>query len=129
MSEELRQAAIVAMQHAHAPYSEFPVGAAIRTGNGNVHVGCNIENASFPEAICAETAAIAQMISAGDRDIVEIAVIAQKKPLITPCGGCRQRLSEFATQETRIYLCDAEAVRETITLGELLPRAFGSEAL
>lgn len=101
----------------------------MRAASGSVYAGCNIENASFPEGICAETAAIAHMIGAGEREIVEIAVIAQKKSQVTPCGGCRQRLSEFANAETRVHLCDDAGVRETVTLGELLPHAFGREAL
>jgi len=129
MSDDLYRAARAAMQHAHAPYSKFPVGAALRTDNGNVYVGCNIENASFPEGICAETAAIASMIGAGERKIIEVAVIARKKPDITPCGGCRQRLSEFADATTPVNLCNDDGVSETVTLGQLLPYAFGREAL
>jgi len=91
MSNELRLAALQVMENAHAPYSRFPVGAAIRSAEGNIFAGCNIENASYPEGICAETAAISHMVSAGDRHIVEIAVVAEKQELVTPCGGCRQR--------------------------------------
>jgi len=129
MSNELRLAAVAAMANAHAPYSGFPVGAAIRSAEGNVFTGCNIENASFPEGICAETAAIANMVNAGEKQIIEIAVFAKKKPLITPCGGCRQRLSEFGGEDVNVYLCDAEGVCKTVTLGALLPHAFGAEAL
>lgn len=129
MSEDLYRAAQAAMQHAYAPYSSFPVGAALRTQNGNVYAGCNVENASFPEGTCAETAAIASMVGAGERNIIEVAVIAEKKAQITPCGGCRQRLSEFASAETRVHLCDDSGIRETVTLGDLLPYAFGREAL
>ncbi len=129
MSDVLHRAAKAVMQHAHAPYSKFPVGAAVRTAAGNVYAGCNVENASFPEGICAETAAIANMISAGESEIAEVAVIAKNKDRITPCGGCRQRLSEFSSAQTRIHLCDEDGVRETVTLGELLPLAFGREAL
>jgi len=127
MSNELRLAALRVMEHAHAPYSRFPVGAAIRSAEGNIFAGCNIENASYPEGICAETAAISQMVSAGDRHIVEIAVVAEKQALVSPCGGCRQRLSEFSQQDTRVHLCDYDSVRETVTLGSLLPRAFSAK--
>ena len=116
------------MAKAHAPYSDFPVGAALRTGKGTIFAGCNVENASFPEGWCAETTALAQMVMAGEREVVEMAVVAERMPRITPCGGCRQRLKEFGTAETRIHLCDADGIVETVTLGDLLPRAFDLEA-
>ena len=128
MSEELLAAAVGAMQRAHAPYSKFPVGAAILTPRGSIFSGCNIENASYPEGCCAETTAIGHMVMAGERSISEVAVVAEKMPEITPCGGCRQRLAEFGTARTLIHLCDQERIRETVTLGELLPRAFDLEA-
>lgn len=121
---ELFEAARAAMQQAHVPYSAFPVGAAILTDIGQVFSGCNIENASYPEGWCAETSAIAHMVMAGGRRIAEVAVIAEKMPKVTPCGGCRQRLREFGSAATRIHLCDKEGVVETVTLGELLPKAF-----
>jgi cytidine deaminase len=123
-AEELFKAAKEAMRSAHAPYSQFPVGAALLTGGGKVFAGCNVENASYPEGWCAETSAIAQMIAAGERTIAEVAVIAEKMPRITPCGGCRQRLREFGAAETLVHLCDASGVVETVTLGELLPMSF-----
>lgn len=129
MAEDLFRAALEAMRQAHAPYSRFPVGAALRTGDGAIYRGCNVENASFPEGTCAETGAIAQMVLAGGREIVELAVLAERKPLCTPCGGCRQRLAEFGSPATRVHLCDLNGVQETLSLGELLPRAFGEEAL
>ena len=129
MSEELFNAARKAMSNSHSPYSGFPVGAAILSESGRVHAGCNVENASFPEGACAETTAIGHMIVAGDRKIIEIAVVASKKPLITPCGGCRQRISEFGTPETVVHLCDENGICESIPLADLLPRAFGQEAL
>jgi cytidine deaminase len=125
---DLFEAAAKAMAKAHAPYSDFPVGAALRTGKGTIFAGCNVENASFPEGWCAETTALAQMVMAGEREVVEMAVVAQRMPRITPCGGCRQRLKEFGTAETRIHLCDADGIVETLTLGDLLPRAFDLEA-
>ena len=126
MSDDLFQAAREAMKRAHAPYSQFPVGAAIRTEDGAVFSGCNIENASYPEGWCAETTAIAQMVMGGATKIAEVAVVAEKKPLITPCGGCRQRLSEFGTAGTLVHLCDASGIVETVTLADLLPKAFKS---
>ena len=124
---ELYEAAMAAMAKAHARYSDFPVGAAVRSASGAIYSGCNIENASYPEGWCAETTAIAHMVMAGERQIVEVAVVAEKMPLIPPCGGCRQRIREFGTEDTLIHLCDATGVVETVKLGEMLPHAFGLE--
>jgi cytidine deaminase len=121
---DLFEAARAAMLNAYVPYSNFPVGAAIRSESGAVYTGANIENASYPEGWCAETSAIAHMVMAGQRKIVELAVIAEKMPRITPCGGCRQRLKEFGAPTTLVHLCDRSGVVETVTLGDLLPKAF-----
>ncbi|MEJ8573500.1 cytidine deaminase [Microbaculum marinum] len=123
----LFEAARAVMANAHAPYSGFPVGAALRTPGGTIHAGCNVENASYPEGWCAETSAVAHMIAAGEREIVEIAVVAERMDRITPCGGCRQRLKEFGTADTLVHLCDRDGVVGTVRLGELLPMAFGLE--
>ena len=123
-SAELFEAARAAMRNAYAPYSEFPVGAAIRTDTGKVFAGANMENTSYPEGWCAEVSAIAHMVMAGERKIAEVAVIAEKMPRITPCGGCRQRLKEFGTAATLVHLCDETGIVETVTLGDLLPKAF-----
>jgi cytidine deaminase len=123
-AEDLFAAARHAMERAHVPYSRFPVGAAIRSESGAVHAGANIENASYPEGWCAETSAISHMVMAGERRIVELAVVAERMDRITPCGGCRQRLREFGSAETRVHLCDATGIVETVTLGDLLPKAF-----
>ncbi len=125
--DELFEAARAAMAHAHAPYSRFPVGAAIRDETGRVHTGANIEVVSFPEGWCAETTAIGHMVMGGGRRIAEIAVIAEKMALCTPCGGCRQRIAEFAKADTKIHLCDETGVKLTMTMAELLPRAFEAE--
>jgi cytidine deaminase len=124
-SADLFNAANAAMRQAYAPYSHFPVGAAIRTESGKVFAGANMENASFPEGWCAETSAIAHMVMAGERKIAEVVVVAEKMARITPCGGCRQRLKEFGTPETLVHLCDAGGIVETVKLGDLLPKAFG----
>ena len=121
---ELFEAARAAMKNAYAPYSNFPVGAAIRAESGRIFAGANMENASYPEGWCAETSALAHMVMAGERKIVEVAVIAEKMPRITPCGGCRQRLKEFGAATTPVHLCDETGVVETVTLGDLLPKAF-----
>ena len=128
MPDDLSNAARAVMANAHAPYSSFPVGAALRSASGAIYIGCNVENASYPEGWCAETSAIAAMVAAGETAIAEIAVVAEQMPLITPCGGCRQRLAEFAEPDARIHLCDAAGIVETVTLGELLPRAFAMKA-
>ena len=129
MSHELFEAAREAMGKAYAPYSKFPVGAGIRADDGNIHVGANIENLSFPQGWCAEPSAISAMIMAGAKSIREIAVIAEKLPLCTPCGGCRQKIAEFASPETRIYLCDDQGVQKTVTMAELLPYAFDTDVI
>jgi cytidine deaminase len=121
---DLFDAARAAMAKAYAPYSNFPVGAAIRTPGGRIFAGANMENASFPEGWCAETSAIAHMVMSGERKIAEVAVVAEKMALITPCGGCRQRLKEFSSPETLVHLCDANGIVETVTLGDLIPKAF-----
>ena len=129
MSNDLFEAARQAMARCHAPYSQFPVGAALRGDDGNIYAGANIEVASFPEGWCAETTAIGHLIMAGARRITEVAVIAEKMVACTPCGGCRQRLAEFADADTKIHLCDNDGIVKTVTLGELLPLAFDSDAL
>ena len=129
MSHDLFEAARDAMAFAHAPYSKFPVGAAIRAEDGRIYAGANIENVSFPQGWCAEPTAISHMIMAGARKIVEMAVIAEKLPLCSPCGGCRQKIAEFASPSTRIYLCDETGVKKTMTMDELLPHSFATEVI
>jgi len=124
MTDQMFSAATKAMANSHSPYSKFPVGAAVLSSSGHVFSGCNVENASFPEGWCAETSAIAQMVSAGETHIAEILVVAQNKPKTTPCGGCRQRLAEFADADTPVHLCDTNGILETIRLGDLLPAGF-----
>ncbi len=118
-----------AMQQAYAPYSRFSVGAVVRGASGRLYAGCNIENACYPLGCCAETAAIAAMMMAGEQHIIEVAVMGSGAGLITPCGACRQRLWEFSSAETPVHLCDCAGVRRTVALGELLPLAFGPEQL
>ena len=129
MSRDLFEAARAAMAFAHVPYSKFPVGAAIRAEDGKIYAGANIENVSFPQGWCAEPTAISQMIMGGAKKIVEMAVIAEKLPLCPPCGGCRQKIAEFAGAATPIYLCDETGVRETVTMAEMLPHAFETDIL
>ena len=124
MPQSLYQMALAAAQKAHAPYSQFPVGVALRTTDGRTFSGCNIENASYPEGWCAETTAISHMVMDGGGEIAEIAVLGLKADLCTPCGGCRQRLAEFGTPATKVHLCNQQGVVETVTLGDLLPKSF-----
>lgn len=110
---------------AYAPYSGFLVGCCIRGESGRLHAGANVENAAYPLGQCAEASAIGQMVAAGDKRIAEVVLVAEGPALCTPCGGCRQRLAEFGSPETPIHLCDAAGLRRSVTLGELLPLAFG----
>ncbi len=122
-------AARAAMARAYAPYSRFKVGAAVRGESGRLYAGCNVENAAYPQGWCAEASAIAAMVMAGETRIVEAAVMGGGDAPCTPCGGCRQKLYEFAGDELPIHVCGSQGLRRTVTLGELLPLAFGPEAL
>ncbi len=128
-SHDLFEAARAAMEKAHAPYSKFPVGAAIRTSDGRIYAGANMEVASYPEGWCAETTALGHYLMDGGGEIAEVAVVAEKMNRITPCGGCRQRLAEFANRATKLHLCDDKGIVETTTLGALLPYGFSGETL
>lgn len=129
MTRDLFEAATEAMGKAYVPYSRFPVGAALRTSDGRVFSGGNIENASYPEGWCAETTALAHYVMGGGGAITDILVVAERMARITPCGGCRQRLAEFSTAETRLHLCDETGVVETVTMGEILPLGFRGDIL
>lgn len=126
---ELVAAAISAMSHAYAPYSSFYVGAAIRDENGQIHSGANVENAAYPQGACAEVGAISAMIMAGGRKIDAIAVAGKGDVLCTPCGGCRQRIREFAEAATPIIIADEIGERARFTLAEILPHSFGPDNL
>jgi cytidine deaminase len=124
--DALVQAALAARARAHAPYSRFAVGAALRTETGAIHAGCNVENAAYPQGSCAEAGAISAMVLAGGRRIAEIVVAGAGPEPCTPCGGCRQRLREFAAPDLVVRVVD-EHGRERLrrTLAELLPDSFG----
>jgi homotetrameric cytidine deaminase len=126
-ADELMRAADDVMRTAYAPYSRFRVGVALRAPDGSIHVGSNVENASYPQGQCAETSAIGALIAAGHTRIAEVAVTAEKMDICPPCGGCRQRLAEFADADTPVYLGRPEGPRQTTTIGELLPLAFELE--
>lgn len=126
---ELFAAAKRVQEQAYAPYSHFLVGAAILSSSGRIHVGCNVENAAYPVGTCAEAGAIAAMCAAGDRDIAVLVTICDSVDVGTCCGGCRQRVREFALPSTPIYACGPDGVRATFTMESLLPTSFGPENL
>ena len=130
-SLDLLRLATKARAKAYAAYSKFPVGVALRTVSGKNYLGCNIENASYPEGWCAETSALSAMVMAAnsdeDRQVEEVVVIADHTPPITPCGGCRQRLSEFGAADTVIHAADLDGIKQSFTLAGLLPAAFDLE--
>jgi cytidine deaminase len=127
--DELFAAAKAAQANAYAPYSRFHVGAALRSESGAIFAGCNVENAAYPQGTCAEAGAIAAMALAGDRRIAEMLVIGDGEALCAPCGGCRQRIREFAAPATPIHIAGPNGVRTAFTLAELLPESFGPEHL
>lgn len=122
--ETLIQHATRVRLNAHAPYSDFKVGCAIRSVEGRVFVGCNVENVAYPEGTCAEAGAIAAMIAAGDTRIAEVAVIAASPAPVPPCGGCRQKLAEFAAGDVTVIMATTDGGQETTSVGALLPGQF-----
>jgi len=111
------------------PYSSYPVGALVVTDKGNTYSGCNVENASYPEGHCAETAAIASMVMGGEKNIKMIYVMTKNDEGGIPCGGCRQRIRECSDENTQIMMCSPDGVQQRINLSELLPNSFGPEHL
>ena len=116
-------------EKAYVPYSQFKVGAAFLTEDNSIVVGCNVENAAYPQSQCAEASAIGNLVSQGYKNIVEIVVIGSGNKLCSPCGGCRQRLREFSKLDVPIHMCNIDGHIKTSTLGELLPDSFGPENL
>lgn len=127
--DEMLRAAKAVRSRAHVPYSGFRVGAVLRGAGGALYAGCNVENAAYPQSQCAEATAIGVMVAAGETRISEILVLGGGPEIISPCGGCRQRLAEFSEATTPVHLCGPDGVVETTTLGELLPRAFNRRSL
>jgi cytidine deaminase len=125
--DDLLRLARTMMVRAHAPYSKFHVGAAVRDEDGGIHGGCNVENAAYPQGLCAEAGAIAALVAAGKRRVLECVVIGPGPEVITPCGGCRQKLREFAADEMKVHLCGPDGLHRTVTLGMLLPMSFGPQ--
>ena len=126
---DLFDAALAAHAQAHCPYSRYAVGAAIRTVSGAIFAGCNVENAAYPEGTCAEAGAIAAMVLAGERKIVEVVVVTGGATPGTPCGGCRQRLREFAGPEVVVHATTNDGAALKMTMADLLPTSFGPEFL
>lgn len=127
--QHLFAAAAAIHAKAYAPYSKFKVGAALLSGSGAVYQGVNVENAAYPVGTCAEASAIAAMVAGGDHTIEAILVIGDGDLLVTPCGGCRQRIREFARPDTPIHIAGPQGVRATFTLNDLLPHSFGPDNL
>ena len=127
--ERLFAEAAAARSQAYAPYSGFSVGAAILGRSGAIYRGCNVENAAYPVGNCAEAGAISAMVAAGERSIEAILVVGGGDALVTPCGGCRQRIREFAGPETPIHIAGPAGWRTSFTLNDLLPESFGPDNL
>ena len=125
--ETLVDAARAARLRAYAPYSRFAVGAAVLDEEGRIHAGCNVENAAYPQGICAEATALVHMVLAGGRQVRAVAVVGDAPQPVTPCGGCRQKLREFAADGVPVVVADLHTVRARYTLGELLPASFGPD--
>ncbi|MEL6127758.1 MAG: cytidine deaminase [Pseudomonadota bacterium] len=126
--EDLLDAAMLGRKNAYAKYSNFRVGAALRTPSG-IYIGCNVENVAYPEGTCAEAGAIAAMVLAGERTITEVLVLADSPDPISPCGGCRQKLAEFAAPDVPVILAGLDGERGRTTVGDLLPGAFNQDHL
>lgn len=124
-NDELFQAAAAVRKNAYAPYSKFQVGAAIRASNGKIYIGCNVENAAYPQGLCAEAGAIAAMVSDGETKIREICIVGDSNEPVTPCGGCRQKIREFTGKETKILIADLTGIKHSFNLADLLPYSFG----
>jgi homotetrameric cytidine deaminase len=127
--EALLAAADAVMRNAYAGYSDFKVGAALRTPSGAIYTGANVENAAYPQGQCAEASAIGAMVAAGETEISAVAVVAEKLDVCPPCGGCRQRLKEFAAPDTPVYLGRPGGPIETTSMAALLPLAFDEGSL
>ena len=127
--QRLFDTARAAREQAYAPYSKFKVGAALLDDQGRVHAGCNVENAAYPQGLCAEAVALGHLVLAGGLRIAAVVVVGEGAQPVTPCGGCRQKLREFAADEVPVLAADMAGVRGRYTLGELLPASFGPDHL
>lgn len=127
--DDLLRASLAARTHSHSPYSGYAVGAAILDEQGRIHLGANMENAAYPQGWCAETSALAAMVMAGGQRALAVLVSGPGPDVISPCGGCRQKLREFAGPDLVILAADTGGIRARWTLDELLPHSFGPEHL
>ncbi len=123
---DLKSAARAVRENAYAPYSHYKVGAAVRGASGLIYAGCNVENVAYPEGTCAEAGAIAAMVAAGETEITEVCVIADSPTPASPCGGCRQKLAEFARGEVTVLLATIDGPEQMVTVADLLPGAFAT---
>ena len=123
-ASDLRDAAAAVRKNAYAPYSNFKVGAAMRAASGIIYVGANVENVSYPVGTCAEEAALAAMVAAGETEVIEAYVIADAPEPVPPCGACRQRLKEFGKDDVTVWMGTTDGKEEATTIGDLLPGAF-----
>jgi cytidine deaminase len=128
MTDPLVTAALSARRNAHAPYSNFQVGAAVEDETGRIHTGCNVENATYGLTLCAERVAVFKAVSEGARRFVRVAVVADTENLTPPCGACRQILWEFCG-DVEIVLANLHSKTETLRLGTLFPMAFDASFL
>jgi cytidine deaminase len=127
--DELKSAAVSMLDRAYAPYSNFPVGAALECDDGTVYTGCNVENAAYGSTICAERTALVKAVSEGHRDDLErIAVVGNSADFCWPCGSCRQMLYEFNPNMT-VLVANADRMFVSLPLHELLPHGFGPKSL
>jgi len=122
----LLQVATDVRKNAYAPYSRFKVGAALRSTSGNIYVGVNAENVAYPEGTCAEAGAIAAMCAGGDYQIAELLVISDSPIPVTPCGGCRQKIAEFAGPDVTVTMVNLQGVTSVVTVADLLPGSFNA---
>jgi len=122
----MKDAATAVRLNAYVPYSNFHVGAAIRSASGKIYAGCNVENVAYPEGTCAEAGAIAAMVAAGETVLTEVYVIAGSPTPVTPCGGCRQKLAEFGAADVAVTMATTGGAEQVMTLAELLPGAFNA---
>lgn len=132
MSEHIKkmhQLACQVREHSYSPFSHFKVGACLRSKDNHFFVGCNIENAAFPDGQCAEACAIGSLVSAGYHEISEVLIVADSNTICAPCGSCRQKLCEFTASDVLIHLCDLNGLRKTMTMQELLPASFSATTM
>jgi cytidine deaminase len=129
IQDAMLAAATAARQKAYAPYSKFLVGAAVLDEHGHIHAGCNVENAAYPQGVCAEASALSVMIMGGGRKAMAVLVVGVADSPVTPCGGCRQKLREFAAPDVPVLIANPQGVLLSMTLDQLLPHSFGPDHL